>query len=202
MNVRPFEIYGLLYPLTPERVARLAYFFEYEYTDGRKPEEYVARTLDRVKTWKANKSGDLVKQYGESPELMVIDTRPERPQMMYPFNGIQREIYDYCDEIRTRGSISNSSNAAIRRERSARAVARSVSRPAARLAIDGAGRQSVPERGGAARAVSTRESRMLIINEGTPPLRRRTRRLPSQPGAKPHLARRAAARAGAAGRAS
>ena len=63
------------------------------------------RTLDRVKTWKANKSGDLVKQYGDSPELMVIDTRPERPQMMYPFNGIQREIYDYCDEIRTRGSI-------------------------------------------------------------------------------------------------
>jgi len=54
---------------------------------------------------KANKSGDLVKQYGDSPELMVIDTRPERPQMMYPFNGIQREIYDYCDEIRTRGSI-------------------------------------------------------------------------------------------------
>jgi hypothetical protein len=36
---------------------------------------------------------------------MVIDTRPERPQMMYPFNGIQREIYDYCDEIRTRSSI-------------------------------------------------------------------------------------------------
>ena len=105
VKIRPFALYNFLYPLPPERVANLAYFFEYEYADGRKPEEYVTRTLDRVKTWKANTSGDLVKQYGESPELMVIDTRPERPQMMYPFNGIQREIYDYCDEIRTRGSI-------------------------------------------------------------------------------------------------
>jgi ribosomal peptide maturation radical SAM protein 1 len=104
-KVRPFALYNFLYPLPPERVANLAYFFEYEYTDGRKPEQYLARTLDHVKTWKANKSGDLVKQYGESPELMVIDTRPERPQMMYPFNGIQREIYDYCDEIRTRSNI-------------------------------------------------------------------------------------------------
>ncbi len=87
-------------------MANLAYFFEYEYTDGRKPEEYLARTLDRVKTWKANKSGDLVKQHAATARSwMVIDTRPERPQMMYPFNGIQREIYDYCDEIRTRGSI-------------------------------------------------------------------------------------------------
>jgi ribosomal peptide maturation radical SAM protein 1 len=104
-KIRPFALYNFLYPLPPERVANLAYFFEYEYTDGRKPEEYLGRTLDRVKTWKANKSGDLVKQYGDSPELMVIDTRPERPQMMYPFNGIQREIYDYCDEIRTRSNI-------------------------------------------------------------------------------------------------
>jgi hypothetical protein len=25
--------------------------------------------------------------------------------MLYPFNGIQREVYEFCEEVRSRGSI-------------------------------------------------------------------------------------------------
>ena len=106
VNIRPFSLYQYIYPLPKESIANLAYFFEYEHRDGRKPENYIANMMEQVKTWKENAGGDLRKRYNEQAELMVVDTRPGRPQMMYPFNGIQREIYDYCDEIRSRNAIS------------------------------------------------------------------------------------------------
>jgi ribosomal peptide maturation radical SAM protein 1 len=106
VNIRPFALYRYIYPLPPESIANLAYFFEYEHRDGRKPETYLTNMMEQVKVWKENAGGDLRKQYNHQAELMVVDTRPGRPQMMYPFNGIQREIYDYCDEIRSRNAIA------------------------------------------------------------------------------------------------
>lgn len=106
VNIRPFALYRYIYPLPAENIANLAYFFEYEHRDGRKPETYLTNMMEQVKVWKENTGGDLRKRYNEQAELMVVDTRPGRPQMMYPFNGIQREIYDYCDEIRSRHAIT------------------------------------------------------------------------------------------------
>ena len=63
---------------------------------------------------------------------MVVDTRPDRPQMMYPFNGIQREIYDFCDEIRTRGSILD----LVDRSAAARSDHRSRARPVSGQMLD------------------------------------------------------------------
>lgn len=104
-KVKPFAIYNYIYPLPPESVANIAYFFEYEHADGRQPSSYLRETLERVEVWKGNQGGDLIKQYGESPELMLIDTRPGRESLQYPLNGIQREIYDYCDESKSHPNI-------------------------------------------------------------------------------------------------
>jgi ribosomal peptide maturation radical SAM protein 1 len=105
VDIRPFAMYQLVYPLPPERVANIAYFFEYRYADGRQPGTYVGETLEKAKIWKQNRGGDLVKHYGNDPELMVIDTRPEHPHRCYPLNGIQREIYDFCGDIRSKATI-------------------------------------------------------------------------------------------------
>lgn len=105
-EIRPFSMYPYVYPLPPESVAKLAYFFEYKYADGRDPKLYMQPVIDQVQEWKKNRGGDLVKRYGDDPELMLEDTRrPEAPRF-YPFNGLQREIYDYCDEIQSRSGIA------------------------------------------------------------------------------------------------
>ena len=104
--VRPFSMYRHIYPLADEVVANLAYFFEYEYLDGRKPVGYVEPAMEKIRIWKENQGGDLVKQYGESPELMLLDSRPGRTPLHYPLNGLQREIYDFCDEIRSHANIA------------------------------------------------------------------------------------------------
>jgi ribosomal peptide maturation radical SAM protein 1 len=106
VSIHPFSMYEYLYPLPPESVSNLAYFFEYRYSDGRDPEAYMKATLEQVSAWKGNQTGDLVKRYGSEPELMLVDTRVSVAPLHYPLNGIQREIYDFCDEIQVRPSIA------------------------------------------------------------------------------------------------
>ncbi len=104
-QVKPFAMYRFLYPLPPESIANLAYFFEYKYQDGRNAHKMAAKLVRPFKVWRANKGGDLVKKYGRHPELVIIDTRPERRRRVYHFQGMQRELYDFCDQIRGRSKI-------------------------------------------------------------------------------------------------
>jgi len=105
VNVRPFPIYSHIYPLPEENLQKLVYFFQFEYADERKPTEYVKPALRKIDVWKANQQGDLIKQYGKDPELMLVDTRPGRKALNYPLSGIHREIYEFCDEIRSYSAI-------------------------------------------------------------------------------------------------
>jgi ribosomal peptide maturation radical SAM protein 1 len=106
-EVKPFSMYRFLYPFPEQSVANLAYFFEYKYADGRDPQQYVQPVLDKVEEWRGNHGGDLIKRYGADPELMIEDTRtPGRPTY-YPFNGLQRQIYDFCDEVRSASAVAN-----------------------------------------------------------------------------------------------
>lgn len=104
-DVRPFALYQHLYPLPPERVANLAYFFEYRHGDGRQPESYLADTLARVAIWKANAGGDLVMQSDDDAHLDLIDTRPDRAPSRYRLGALEREVYELCGEIRGRAAL-------------------------------------------------------------------------------------------------
>jgi len=104
-EIRPFSMYQFLYPFPSNSVANLSYFFEYKYVDGRDPQNYMGPVIDKVEEWRRNHSGDLIKRYGGDPELMVEDSRTPGKPAFYPFNGVQREIYDFCDEIRSGSAI-------------------------------------------------------------------------------------------------
>jgi ribosomal peptide maturation radical SAM protein 1 len=105
VSVRPFSIYEHIYPFSKESVANIAYFFTYDYRDGRNPADYVQPMLGTMKLWQENKTGDLVKQYEKDGSLTILDTRPGRQPANYPLTSQQKEIYDYCDQIRSRSNI-------------------------------------------------------------------------------------------------
>jgi ribosomal peptide maturation radical SAM protein 1 len=111
VEIRPFSMYASVYPLAPEAVANLAYFFEYRYADGRDCNAYLQPVVDRVRQWKQNRGGDLKKHYGAEPELMIEDTRVGGTPLNYPLNGLQREIYDLCDEIQSGSTIKEFASA-------------------------------------------------------------------------------------------
>jgi ribosomal peptide maturation radical SAM protein 1 len=105
VSVRPFSIYEHIYPFSKESVANIAYFFTYDYRDGRNPTDYVQPMLGKMRLWQENKAGDLVKQYEKDGSLTILDTRPGRQPANYPLTSQQKEIYDYCDQIRSRSNI-------------------------------------------------------------------------------------------------
>ena len=105
VSVRPFSIYEHIYPFNKESVANIAYFFTYDYLDGRKPGTYVQPMIEKMKLWQENQNGDLVKRYERDGGLTILDSRPGRKPMHYPMTRMQREIYDFCDQIRSRASI-------------------------------------------------------------------------------------------------
>lgn len=114
VDIKPFSLYGFVYPLPPERIGNLAYFFEYRHRDGRAPETYLGRTLELVNRWRENSGGDLRKHYGGSTaELVIADSRPGYEPMHYPFNGLQREIYEFCEDVRSRSAIEQMAAAKV-----------------------------------------------------------------------------------------
>lgn len=96
-GIKPFFTYNLIYPLPAEQILNLAYFFQYNHKDGDNAEAYTKNLLDKIDIWKQGNTGELIKHYDDNPELLLIDTRPNRHQFQVALNGIQREIYDYCD---------------------------------------------------------------------------------------------------------
>lgn len=108
VNVRPFSIYSLIYPLDVEELRSLVYFFEYDYDPERAPDEYVREVVDKVAEWKRAAGCQLTKTYSSDPELVINDTRPNRVHERVGLSGIQREVYDLCDRRRTfRGIIEH-----------------------------------------------------------------------------------------------
>ncbi len=105
ISVRPFAIYEHIYPFSKESIANIAYFFHYDYRDGRNPADYVQPMLGKMRQWQENKTGDLVKRYESDGSLTLLDSRPGKQHLHYPLTALQKEIYDYCDQIRSRSSI-------------------------------------------------------------------------------------------------
>ena len=105
--VRPFTIYEYLYPFSKESIANIAYFFTYDYLDGRNPTDYVQPMLEKMRLWQGNQTGDLMKRYESDGELTLLDSRPGRTPRHYPMTGLQKEVYDFCDQIQSRSSIES-----------------------------------------------------------------------------------------------
>lgn len=106
LNVRPAEAYRYIYPFPEENLARLAYFFDYDYADKRQPETYTQALKQAVEGWHdhwlnhPNEPGTL-RSLRSNGRLILYDTRPSTNQEEMVLEGIARIIYEYCDQGRT-----------------------------------------------------------------------------------------------------
>ena len=105
VNVRPMEIYSLIYPLDEAALANLAYFFTYEREDGTDPEHVLGDIPARVERWRRAAGCRLTASRGPAGALIVDDTRPgaRHPRVVLP--GVQGEVYTLCDQRHHRQGI-------------------------------------------------------------------------------------------------
>lgn len=101
-RVRPTFAYYYAFPLGRRELARLAYFFEFDYEDGRDPSTYLDRVRREVNQWwqlRAAPDADrptLDARVGET-RTIVTDTRPVARAPRHELRGVAATVFARCD---------------------------------------------------------------------------------------------------------
>lgn len=123
-NVRPMPAYAHVFPLGPDEVHELAYFFGYDYRDGADPERYTRSLRRAVGRWarawdgRPRRPGPRLDLLDAGSAAVVEDTRACAVDSVHVLRGLQREAYLCCDVAHTGDAVAEAlgvSAAAARR---------------------------------------------------------------------------------------
>jgi ribosomal peptide maturation radical SAM protein 1 len=111
-RVRPTYAYYYVYALGKRELARLAYFFDFDYEDKREPEAYMRVLQGEVEKWRAahfrrdkvcRPRLDLtVLEHGE---ILIIDTRDCAAAREHMLSGLDADVLMACDAGRTQAVL-------------------------------------------------------------------------------------------------
>ena len=106
-HLRPHRAFQHVYPFSPDVLGRLAYYFDYDYADGREPRQYVGPLLDAVAEWQ-RLAGTVALRSWDRPDgvLLITDTRPGAEVFQRRLTRVERAIYRFCDSGRTLPEIA------------------------------------------------------------------------------------------------
>ena len=105
-NPRPNEAFRYVYSLPEASLAKMAYYYEFDYADGRDPLDYAQGLIDAVHQWQElDRTVALRKFDRDDGTLIITDTRPCALEFQYRMHDWEREAYLYCDTGRTRKEI-------------------------------------------------------------------------------------------------
>jgi ribosomal peptide maturation radical SAM protein 1 len=105
-NVRPAEPYRYLLPeFTEQSLWNLAYFFDYDFIDGRDPRVYFTPVQLALDGWIKAAPSSILAYVDDGESLRVLDTRPAAKQESFTFTDLERELYLACDEVMSQRRI-------------------------------------------------------------------------------------------------
>jgi ribosomal peptide maturation radical SAM protein 1 len=108
-RMRPSRAYFYVFPLGRREMGRLAYFFDFDYDDGRRPEEYLAPVQRAVQNWwEARMSGDSRPRLDaelEGDAIAVTDTRRVAVAEHHRLEGVAARVLELCDRMKSYGSL-------------------------------------------------------------------------------------------------
>lgn len=101
-GVRPNRAFAYVYPFGDQVLGNLAYYFEYDYADGRNPLHYAQPLLDALEHWQQHAGTSSFRQYDRPDGVLILtDARPGATALQHRLTGWQRAVYRYCDTGRT-----------------------------------------------------------------------------------------------------
>jgi ribosomal peptide maturation radical SAM protein 1 len=106
-GVRPMGAYEHLYPFAPSSIARIAYYFDFDYAPGAWPGDVARPFLYEVQDWIAYPDlGSLVAVDCDDGTLLLLDQRRDALAHEHQLDAVEREAYLYCDEIRSAEGVT------------------------------------------------------------------------------------------------
>jgi ribosomal peptide maturation radical SAM protein 1 len=100
VNVRSLGPYKYLYPFDEEILCRIAYYFDYDYEPSVDPSGFANEMLAFVAAWRHEpEQGTLYSIVRPDGKLAIIDTRSDAARSEFILSGLERAIYEYCDEF-------------------------------------------------------------------------------------------------------
>ncbi len=107
-NLTPFPAYSFVYPLAPEAVANLAYYFTYEYAEPRDVASYVRPLSEEVLHWQQCHADSELFQVEKGDRLLLWDSRPAAKRRLIALSGKEKFLYLACDQVSTLKQLSDS----------------------------------------------------------------------------------------------
>jgi ribosomal peptide maturation radical SAM protein 1 len=115
-RVRPARAYFYVFPLGRKELSRLAYFFDYDYEDGRVPQEYLAPLQREAELWRAahalgSQAAPCLDAIFDGGRLVIEDTRPVAVGSRHEFEGLAARVYALCDVATTVAALAKACEA-------------------------------------------------------------------------------------------
>ncbi len=98
-NVRPHLAYEHLYQLPAPAIANLAYYFRFDYADGRQAQHYTAHLLEQLDVWTQHYPTSELLYVDNEKQLLMWDLRPATRRPLRVLDGLHREVLLACDRV-------------------------------------------------------------------------------------------------------
>jgi ribosomal peptide maturation radical SAM protein 1 len=104
VNVRPMAPFAHLYPVDPATMMDIAYYFDFDYADGRAPDSVARAAVDLARAWMSDtRRGALQMRMTDQGDLRLLDTRLElaaAPKRAH-LRTWKAAVYLACDRSQT-----------------------------------------------------------------------------------------------------
>lgn len=102
VGIRPLEPYRALYPFAPETLARVAYYFDFDYADGRQPLSYARPVIERIRHWTDAPQPALWLCPQDGGDVVIVRDLPAGSgRETLRLTGWQAAAYLACDAARS-----------------------------------------------------------------------------------------------------
>ncbi len=115
-RIRPARGYFYVFPLGRREMQRLAYFFDFDYGDGRDPESYMKPLRDAVRRWYAGRTATMPAKldawFYDANSVRISDSRDSSGSYERELNGLPAKLLFYCDSASTIDALARRSDLA------------------------------------------------------------------------------------------
>jgi ribosomal peptide maturation radical SAM protein 1 len=104
-NVRPHPAYAHIFPFSDEVVSGLAYYFIFDYKDGRRPRAYASSLIDELRKWQQSEGEAYLICVDDGESLSIFRGLRGQSPARTSLRLWKRELYLFCAEVRPIASI-------------------------------------------------------------------------------------------------